>query len=254
MSLTNFFASLLIPVNLCIALLALAILALLFRLRRTALLLFLGGLTWVLLWSLPISSLCLGGRLEALYPPFEPGNAPKAGAMVVLGGNTAGGRANWFEPYDKTTASTRAAVAARLYLAGEAPHIIVSGAAYDGISSEAETMAATLRAEGVPERAIVLEKNSHTTYENAKFSARILNELGINEIILVTSALHMPRSVATFARQGLDVTPAAAPRQIISPKKSEFSVWLPNQRALDASRSIIKEYMGLLVYWLRGWV
>ncbi|HUG57393.1 MAG TPA: YdcF family protein, partial [Candidimonas sp.] len=33
-----------------------------------------------------------------------------------------------------------------------------------------------------------------------------------------------------------------------------FSFWQPNMRALEASRSIIKEYVGLLMYWVRGWV
>ncbi|MFQ6686986.1 YdcF family protein, partial [Bordetella pertussis] len=33
-----------------------------------------------------------------------------------------------------------------------------------------------------------------------------------------------------------------------------LSPWLPDQRSFDASRSIIKEYAGLFVYWLRGWV
>ena len=38
------------------------------------------------------------------------------------------------------------------------------------------------------------------------------------------------------------------------PTDGSLSLWVPDQRTFDASRSIIKEYAGLFVYWLRGWV
>lgn len=247
-------ASLLIPLNLCIALLVIAALALLIRMRKSALCLAIAGVLWALAWSLPATSLWAGGYLEQLNPPQAAASLPKATAIVVLGGHTAGGRENWFEPYDKLTATSRADSAADLYFAGLAPRIIVSGAAFDGTTSEAESMAASLRRAGVPPDVILMEKNSQTTYENAQYTTQLLKEHGIDTIVLVTSALHMPRSIASFKKQGIKVIPAAAPRQIIMPDTSGFSVWLPNQRALDGSRSIIKEYAGLLVYWLRGWI
>ena len=47
---------------------------------------------------------------------------------------------------------------------------------------------------------------------------------------------------------------APAPPQIVPPTDGSLSLWVPDQRTFDASRSIIKEYAGLFVYWLRGWV
>jgi len=69
----------------------------------------------------------------------------------------------------------------------------------------------------------------------------------------VTSALHMPRAMAVFAKQGLDPIAAPLPPQIVVPSDPKFSFWLPDERSFYAARSIIKEYAGLLVYWLRGW-
>ena len=46
---------------------------------------------------------------------------------------------------------------------------------------------------------------------------------------------------------------APAPPQIVPPTDGSLSLWVPDQRTFDASRSIIKEYAGLFVYWLRGW-
>ena len=62
----------------------------------------------------------------------------------------------------------------------------------------------------------------------------------------------MPRAMAAFAKQGV-VAIAAPPPQIVPPTDGSLSLWVPDQRTFDAS-SIIKEYAGLFVYWLRGWV
>lgn len=254
MSFSSFLANLVIPLNLCITLLVIAIIARMIGWRRSALGLLALSLFWGLFWSLPASSLWAGGRLEQLYPYTTAGNLPPAQAIVVLGGHTGGGRRNWFEPYDRETAQTRTDSAMLLYQAERAPVILLSGAALDGSQSEAETMANILRKNGVPPDAMLLEKNSFNTYENALYSARILRDHDINRVLLVTSALHMPRAMASFSKQGL--TPIAAPAapQIVVPADSEFSFWLPDERTFFASRSIIKEYVGLLVYWLRGWI
>lgn len=46
---------------------------------------------------------------------------------------------------------------------------------------------------------------------------------------------------------------AGAAPQLTVPNNPEFSMWKPNLMALQSSRSIIKEYVGILVYWSRGW-
>src|SRR5690606_29161833 len=254
MSLSSFLANLVIPLNLCVTLLVIAVVLLMLRWRRTAGALVAMSLAWGVFWSLPASSLWAGGRLEQLYPYTPPSELPAAQAIVVLGGHTAGGRQNWFQPYDRDTAVTRTAAAATLYQAQRAPVIVLSGAALEGSQSEAEFMAANLRKTGVPADALILEKNSFNLYENALYSARILKEQNINRVLLVTSALHMPRAMAAFSKQGL--TPIAAPSapQIVVPDDPDFSFWLPDERTFFASRSIIKEYVGMLMYWLRGWI
>lgn len=208
-----------------------------------------------MLWSLPITSLILGGILENRYPHRSIDSIPPAQAIVVLGGNTANNRENWFQELsDNPSTHSRVDTASELYHAQKAPRIIVSGGALAGEVSEAKGMAAKLAGKGVPKSAIMLENNSKTTYENAEFTANELIRNKIKSIILVTSALHTPRSMAVFDRYNLEVTPAPNPPQITIPDDPDFILLLPNARALHASRSIIKEYLGLIVYWLRGWV
>ena len=64
---------------------------------------------------------------------------------------------------------------------------------------------------GVPGRSMLLERNSRNTYDNALYTAVVLNNKNIKRILLVTSAFHMRRAVALFEKQGFDVVPAISP-------------------------------------------
>ncbi|GAB2915557.1 YdcF family protein [Paralcaligenes ginsengisoli] len=251
---SSFFTNLVIPLNLCVTLLVVGLVLFMVRRRKTAFFVAAGGLCWALFWSLPASSLWAGGRLEQLYPQELPSDLPEAGAIVVLGGNTANNRPNWFEPYDKETAAPRVDTAALLYKSHRAPIIILSGAALEGKVSEAKMMARALEQQEIPEQALILETRSRNTHENGLYTVEKLKALHITRILLVTSALHMPRAMAVFRKQGITPIPAPSAPQILVPAEPGFSFWLPNMRALDASRSIIKEYAGLLAYWVRGWI
>jgi uncharacterized SAM-binding protein YcdF (DUF218 family) len=254
MALSSFLTYLIVPLNLCITFLVIGTVCFIVRRRKTGFLIAVAGLGWVLFWSLPATSLWAGGRLEQVYPHVPPAQQPTAQAIVVLGGNTANNRQNWFEPYDKTTAWPRIETAAMLYKADRAPLIVLSGAALQGKVSEAQNMAHALEKLGIPEQALVLETHSYDTHQNGVFSVAKLKPLHISQILLVTSALHMPRAMAVFRKLGISAVAAPAPRQIYVPSDPSFSFWLPDTRALAASRSIIKEYAGLLIYWVRGWV
>ncbi|OZI42108.1 hypothetical protein CEK29_13600 [Bordetella genomosp. 5] len=254
MQITSYLTSLIIPLNLCITLVILGLVLGLFRLRKTGATLIAAGVLWAAAWSLPATSLYFGGKLETHYPHLQPAQAPTADAIVVLGGNTANGRANWFLPYDKDTAVVRVDTATELYLAGRAPKVVLSGGALEGDVSEAKGMAHRMRQQGVPEQALILENSSRNTYENAALTEDTLRAHEIKKVLLVTSALHMPRAMAAFSKQGVEAIAAPAPQQIVLPPDGSVSAWIPDERTLDASRSIIKEYAGLLVYWLRGWV
>jgi uncharacterized SAM-binding protein YcdF (DUF218 family) len=81
----------------------------------------------------------------------------------------------------------------------------------DGV--EADAIARELVRLGVAERAIVRERCSLSTRENARFAAAALARRGIARATVVTCAWHLPRAVALFARQGVDVEGlAVAPR------------------------------------------
>lgn len=254
--LNSYLVSLIVPQNLALFLFVLGVVFFLIRFRRLARLFILGAAVWLGLWSLPITSIKVGSFLEEQYAVTRIDDLPSADAIVVLGGNTAANRQNWFEEeVDRDSAHRRIDTAEALYVAGKAPLIIVSGGANEGTVSEARGMEASLQGQGVPAEAIVREDKSKTTRENALFTKRKMQEQGIESVLVVTSALHMPRAMGVF--RGLDIEAYAAqnPPQIQIPQNEpNFNLYLPNMRALAASRSIIKEYLGYWVYQFRGWI
>ncbi len=153
--------------------------------------------------------------------------------------------------------SDRLLHAVHLYRAGKAPLILLSGGTVEifGHPQMGEVEAArNLLAEwGVPPSVVLLEDQSRNTEENAVDTRRILEAKGIRRIILVTSAMHMPRALAVFRKAGFDVTPA--PTDYISGWGTPdlLQRWLPDAEELYFSSLALKEWLGLGVYRLRGW-
>jgi len=95
----------------------------------------------------------------------------------------------------------------RLYRAGWAPHILFSGAAWDGTHSNADVMRTMALADGVPPSAILVDPLADDTYGNAVNTREILLAHGLHSAVLVTSPYHLNRAVLTFrgVYEGTDV-------------------------------------------------
>ncbi|SCZ67211.1 YdcF family protein [Thiohalomonas denitrificans] len=242
------------PLNLSLWLSLLALLLLWLHWRRSGLTILVLAVAWLWVWSLPVVSDALRLSLEGRFANVPVEQSPTAEAVVLLGGGVSGTPSQW--PYaDLGSGADRVWHAARLYHAGKAPVVVVSGggAAWRGERrSEAEAIAQFLRALGVPDRAMLLENASRTTYENAVLSAQLLEKRNIGRVLLVTSALHMTRAAATFRSAGVDLVPAPADFEVI-PEPNHLLRWLPDAEALSDSTRALKEYLGLAVYRWRGW-
>lgn len=235
--------ALLAPLGTSLALGVLALLLALGRWRRLGVLLGLLAVFWLGVWSLPVVSHSVRGALESAYPYQPPGALPSAPVAVVLGGGIdPPARADG--PANLNAAADRVRHAARLYHAGRAGLLLVSGGSDPAISArtEAAVMAEFLRDLGVPDHVIIREAKSRNTRQNARYSGALLKALGVEEVLLVTSALHMRRAAARFEAEGLVVWPAATDHEA----RSRFTAvdWLPSADALDGSGRAIKEIVG----------
>jgi uncharacterized SAM-binding protein YcdF (DUF218 family) len=218
----------------------------LFKRARTAWLLVSVAALWLAVWSTPWASHRARQSLESAFPPVPVAAVPAAPAIVLLGGGIAP-PAMGFEYPNMNQAADRIWHAARLYRAGKAPLVVPSGGsgAMGEGTSEALAMQQLLLEWGIPASAMLLEDSSRNTAENARFSAKLLRERGIREVVLVTSALHMPRALPLFEAQGLKVHPAAADHEGRQTAHWPWwQRWLPESGALDGSARAIKEWVG----------
>ena len=119
-----------------------------------------------------------GFLLEGRQAPLE-----RSDAIIVISG-------------DEALARFREGL--RLYRAGWAPTIIFSGAAQDGLRSNAEAMRLQALAEGVPPSAILTDHAAADTYGNAVHTRSLMLAHGLRSAILVTSPYHLHRAVLTF--------------------------------------------------------
>jgi uncharacterized SAM-binding protein YcdF (DUF218 family) len=242
------------PLGLSIVLALLALVLLVAGRRRLGLFALSVGILWLGFWSIPIVSDGLRLSLEGRFPHEPVGALPEADAVVVLGGGIRGGPPDWPDP-DLGRASDRVWHAARIYHAGKAPRVIVSGGSMPWAGdrrSEADAMLRFLADLGVPPAAILLEGRSRNTRENALYTGEILGAEGFDRVLLVTSALHMPRALATFRAVGIDAVPAATDFEVM-PEPAHLIRWLPDAEALSDSTRALKEYVGWWVYRWRGW-
>lgn len=189
---------------------------------------------------------------------------PVADAIVVLGGATKPAVAPR-PTVDLSEGGDRVFYAAQLYREGKAPWVISSGGRIDwrgGGAPESGDMAVILQTLGVPKSAILQDPNSFNTYENTVNVRAILNAYNLNKVLLVTSALHMPRSLAIFKRQKIDAIPAPTDflvtqqeiQELDSSNEAFILNLLPDVEKLEKSTKAIKEYIGIVIYRLRGWI
>lgn len=143
----------------------------------------------------------------------------KVDALVLLGCRVEG-LAELSAP-----ARRRAERAALAYREAGPRFVIASGGRrWNGVC-EADALGHTLIALGVDESAVVRERASLTTRENARYSARLLRERGVSTVGVVTCDWHLERALACFRREGVEAAgiPAASPP--ISPLEGRLRAW-----------------------------
>lgn len=230
---------------------------LLWKKRRLAWGLLLASVGILLVLSAPPVSLALARSLEGQFPDVDVAQVAPAQALVVLGG-TIRMPSGQHHASGITEPSDRLLKCFRLYRAGKAPLIVCSGGnnpvgKIAGVPPEAEGMEQLLEEWGVPQSAIEVENGSINTHENALLSYRLLAPRGITRIILVTSALHMPRAAAAFRKVGFAVTPAPADFHTGWGTPPAFERWIPSVNSIRESERDLREWSGIWVYRWRGW-
>jgi uncharacterized SAM-binding protein YcdF (DUF218 family) len=289
----------LMPLGLALLAMITAVILLLYRRRKAALWLLIIVAGWLWLWSTPLWSNFLRGRLESQYTWKSAEQYPVADAIVVLGGGIRGDAGEGLPSLDLNSAADRELFAAQLYHAGRAKVVVVSAGTdpLSGTGVAGLAMKQFLVMLGVPAAAIQVEPASRNTIENATGVKRMMQRIGNQKrgtvgdtvmqkpavmghidtlergtighigvqkpammgqidtqmrgtmehggsILLVTSALHMPRAYWLFSRTGLRIIPAPADFEVVQPTFTVHQL-LPDAGALETSARAAQEILGL---------
>ncbi|MFO7811450.1 MAG: ElyC/SanA/YdcF family protein [Pelovirga sp.] len=191
----------------------------------------------------PLSSRWIAD-LETRYPAYEQGSS-SPDVIAVLG--------SWHQTVAdqpltselSATAIVRLTEGIRIYRQNPGSRLIFTG--YHGMNPDPVAYPEKLRelalALGVPDEDILTFVGPRDTAEEAQLIAELFADA---ELVLVTSATHMPRSMELFRGAGLEPTPA--PTGHLS--KPTRRLWrFPDGEALARTDALIHEHLGML--WAR---
>ena len=209
---------------------------------------------WIL--SAPITVNLLARTLTHGYVPVEASQVRDAQAVVLLSAGSLNFRSDGQQlPVVAPSSAWRALEAARVYRMAGAPLVVASGGVTDGhegAAPESEALRFALIDLAVPPDRIVSESTSKNTRDEAVIVSEMLRARGITRVVMVTSPMHMRRSMSVFARQGVHPIPAVAP--IATDRGDAGAGILPTVPAILMGDAVVYEWAARGYYWWRGWL
>lgn len=203
-----------------------------------------------------LASFCMSNWEYSDFPDLKVAEEMRVG-IVLTGVMKTREDAKGYALFDRGV--TRPVKAFELYKKGFITHIMLSGGDAKLIGKEipeSERMKRFLLDLGVQEEHLLIENRSRNTFENALYSTQMMKELSSNNStpVLITSAFHLPRSIACFSAQGLEVVPYPVDFWSQGITLAPTSWLFPSPRALVIWERMIKEWLGYLAYWAAGYI
>jgi uncharacterized SAM-binding protein YcdF (DUF218 family) len=143
-----------------------------------------------------------------------------------------------------------------LYKRGIINHILISGGMGRLLTEgrrEADDLYAAMLLMGVEAEAITVENESQNTHESAVRVKEILGDDG-NKHLLITSAFHMRRSAACFKKAGLEADVFSTDFYTHPRYFTPDVLFVPSVDALVVWHKLVKEWVGMVAYWVAGYV
>ena len=230
--------------------LGLVIILLFFGVFRKRMLPSLIGLIILIILSLPIVSGQLIKLLEQNYRPTTPNETARADTVIVLSGMVTLIEKNDGIHYEFSEAVDRIFAGINLLKIGKAQKIILTRGKlpWSVGDPEGEFLAEFIQSQGINPNRILLSEIVQNTNDEAKAISRMLPKN--SEVILVTSAFHMPRAVKVFQNQNLKVIPYAVDFRS-SVKEINIIDFLPQASAFKDSNFYFREIIGRAYYSMR---
>ncbi|MFC1852859.1 ElyC/SanA/YdcF family protein [candidate division CSSED10-310 bacterium] len=239
------FAPFFFPLSICIELLLIGLFLLWFSKKQKMGRIFVTiGVVLIILLSFTIFSDLLLNPLESFHAPLlQTDSLNDVEWIVVLGGGHTSDQRLPLTSQLSESSLVRLIEAIRLHLKISDSKIILSGGGAFDPTPHARLLAEVAISLGVDPKNLVMESGSNDTKDEANLIKAIV---GKKPFILVTSASHMPRSIALFRKVGLKPIPAPVGHLVKNPQKINPSMFYPNTNGLRQAHKAVYEYLGLL--------
>jgi uncharacterized SAM-binding protein YcdF (DUF218 family) len=192
----------------------------------------------------PVAAILLR-PLERQYPAYSSTEGGPISFIVVLGGGHTARPELPVTSRISDESLKRLAEGVRLHRIHPGSKLVLSGGTWLDAPSDAHVMAEAATIFGVPEGDVIIEGESLDTEAEARLVKPIV---ATNRFLLVTSANHMPRSMALFAKQGMRPEPAPTDHRSLHGFMNPGSL-MPSGAQLRLTERAWYEYLGLI--WLR---
>jgi uncharacterized SAM-binding protein YcdF (DUF218 family) len=184
--------------------------------------------------------------LEERFPPPDPMPATIAGIIVLGGGQDARLTVDRGRPTVNDAAERMIEAVALMRRYPDAQVVFTGGLGVPGMT-EADVAREFFVLMGADTGRILFEDGARNTYENALATYQLVEPAPASTWLLVTSAVHMPRSMAVFRKAGWPVV--AYPVDYRTAKSWKRAPWLTLAGHLADLDSAVHEYVGLVAYW-----
>lgn len=245
---------LLAPVNLLLLLLVAGMALLFTRFARTGkTLVALAALGFIVFGVLPTGAIMMR-QLEDRFPR-PPAITQAPAGIIVLGGGVNQVVTAMRGPLELTAAGDRMTEAAMLARRFPQAKLVFTGGSASLLGSplrEAHVARRLFLGLGLPPEQLLFEQESRNTHENAILTRDLVKPQPGQTWLLVTSAAHMPRSVALFRKAGFQVTPYPVDYRTSGSPRDYRLVSSDILGGLTLTDTAIREYLGLAAYWLAG--
>ncbi len=210
----------------------------------------------VFLLGNPLVATYIAGHIEQRALILHPHQQRHFDSIVVLGGGAMakGTLRPQVEPSNPSL--RRTFCGSELFSQGVAPRLLLTGgdaSIFKDGPIEAVIMQKLALQLGVPEGAILVEGRSRNTYENAVQTKRLL---GSASVLVVTSALHLPRALGLLKKQGMDAIGYPCGYSVRNRPSENWDIHpfaiIPTVGALDTNTKSLNELIGIAVYWGLG--
>lgn len=214
--------------------------------RRVGLALIGGSLLFLFASSLPVLSYEIARAREYVYAPLNlaDGLSPDQPVLAVVMG-TGFNPDPWLPRNSQVsgTAHVRFLEAVRIYRSRPDVRILVSVANHRADPEEKQAfLDEMIRLFGLDAERVLLVTEAESTEDEAELTREKRKEG--EQIVVATSAYHMPRTMDIFAREGLE--PIAAPCEFWYPRKGsptekKWKRWIPSSGGIGATRQMLYE-------------